>query len=115
MVVWPLAVAVQVHQTLAPPKFPAIIGSPDRKSLFAPTLLPVAVTIGPVRAMPLPKLSLIGAANALRPENRPINMSPRRQKCFIAGEGEEQGDPASAKVLLIGKGCGNGAGCLRPQ
>src|SRR5213595_1667738 len=70
MVVCPLAVAVQVHHTEAPPKLPAMNGSPERKSCVAPTLLPVVVTIGPVKGMALPKLSLAGAADTVRGANR---------------------------------------------
>src|SRR5262245_6479209 len=63
MVVGPLAVAVQLHHTDAPPKLPATRnGSPFwPKFLLAPTLLPVTVAIGPLIGMALKKLSLGGA------------------------------------------------------
>src|SRR5436305_7473636 len=59
MVVNPLDGAVQLHQTEAPPKLLAMRGSPNSRP--APTLLPVAVTVGPLKTMALPKLSFTGA------------------------------------------------------
>src|SRR5207237_3600348 len=61
IVVSPASLAVQTHQTEAPPLLKlTMLGSPA--SLFAPTLLPVAVALSPVSSVALAKLLLAGCA-----------------------------------------------------
>src|SRR5438128_1115618 len=59
-VAWPVAGAVHVYQTEAPPMFPAGFGSPA--SFVASTFEPVTLPVGPLRTCALAKLSLAGAA-----------------------------------------------------
>src|SRR5207249_4577727 len=85
IVVCPLAVAIQVHQTEAPSKLPAMNGSPGN-CLVAPTLLPVVVTIGPVKEMALAKPSFAGAANTRRGASRASAATLRVQiRVFMCG------------------------------
>src|SRR5436305_14576755 len=85
MVVCPLAVAVHVHQTDAPPKVPKEGGGMDGSPppgpppcLLAPTLLPVTVAIGPTIGVALAKLSLMGAAKTAMAEQSRSRMIPKQ-------------------------------------
>src|ERR1035441_5693134 len=83
----PLAGATQRNQTEAPPVFPAWFGSPA--SLVAPTVLPDVVPETPAIVVALAKLSLAGAALAVKAALRIRSVSrtpchdppPRARRC----------------------------------
>src|SRR5256885_854070 len=59
---WPVPGEVQAYQTECPPALPAWLGSPV--SLVAPTLVPVAEGVLPLRTLALAKLSFAGPEGA---------------------------------------------------
>src|SRR3989442_1744094 len=75
IVVRPPSLGVQTHQTEAPPLLnDTMLGSPA--SLFAPTLLPVVVTVNPVSVIALAKLLLAGCAWAPSAVSNNTSASP---------------------------------------